>query len=222
MRYIFAAILAACANLGQSVEAGAWLREQGTGFASLSFGATQADEVTAALYLEYGLNEKMTIGVDISAFNSSEDVRNGFGALFLRRSIGPTDRPSKFAYEVGLGALYEEEEVLPAVKTAVSWGRGFQLGQRNGWVNVDAGYIYEPQLMNHTAKLDATAGLDLGEITTGILEINLSHKDSDSFGAIEPSLLIKPRKVPFQIKLGAQFPMQEGSDTLKLGIWKSF
>lgn len=222
MRLKLAGFLAVCACLGQSALAGAWLREQGTGFASLSFGATQKDETTAALYLEYGLNEKMTIGVDISAFNSSEDVRNGFGILFLRRSLGPTDRPNKFAYEVGLGALYEDNETLPAVKTAVSWGRGFQLGQRNGWVNVDAGYIYEPQLMNNTTKLDATVGLDIGGITTGIVELNLSRTDSDSFSAVEPSLLIKPRKVPFQIKLGAQIPLQEGNDTLKLGIWKSF
>jgi hypothetical protein len=223
MRFLFAISLA-CLSCGvHPAEAGAWLKEKGTGFASLSFGAFQNDQTSTAIFVEYGLSDTTTIGIDINAFVARSDVGDAFGVAFLRRSLGPTDRNSRFSYEVGVGAFWDDEQLLPAVKSAVSWGRGIQFGDRSGWMNVDAAYIVEPTLKNHTAKLDATAGLNFTPVTTGILELNLSQQDSDFFSAVEPSVLIKPKSSAFQIKLGARIPMDEGDSTaLKLGIWRSF
>lgn len=221
MRVIWAIGLAMMCCAGQAADAGAWLREKNSGFASLSFGATQGDTMNASLYVEYGVSEKTTIGVDINAFHSADSETNGFGALFLRRAIGPTDHTNKFAYEIGLGGFFEDEN-LPAFKTAVSWGRGLQLGERQGWVNVDAAYIYEPTLLTHQTKLDATAGLDLTPRMTGILEINFSDRDGNSNTAVEPSLLFKPSFTDFHFKLGANIPMDNADTALELGIWRNF
>ena len=175
-------VLGFCA--GQTATAGAWLRDHQSGFLSLSFGATQTDQTTNALYLEYGLTQQTTLGVDVSAFSIGSDVRNAFGIVFMRRALGDRKRPSKWAYEIGIGALWDQDRTLPAVKTSLSWGRGFQLGDRSGRISVDAGYVHEPTLQNHTTKLDATAGLGFTQITTGILEMTYSHKDTDCFGAV--------------------------------------
>lgn len=223
MRFLFTTCLVMTLCAAPMGHAGAWLREKGTGFASLSFGATQFSETTNALYIEYGLTDKMTVGLDISAFTNAQNVRNGFGNLFLRRALGPTDRPSKWAYEIGVGGLWGNEMQRPTVKTGISWGRGFQVRDRSGWVNIDAAYVYEPTLGDHVTKFDATLGMELGGITSGLLDLTLSHEKSDTFGAFEPSVLIRPKQSKFSIKVGAQIPFDEQEKTaLKLGIWRSF
>ena len=223
MKPILAACLAICLCVAPMAHAGAWLREKGGGFVSLSFGATQFSETTNALYIEYGLSDSTTIGLDISAFTNADKVRNGFGTLFVRRSIGLTDRPSKWAYEIGIGGLWGEETQRPAFKTGVSWGRGFEFKDRSGWVNVDGSFVYEPTLGEHITKLDTTLGMELGQVATGLLEITLSNQNSDTFGAVEPSVLIRPKQSSFDFKFGAQIPFDEKEKTaLKLGIWRTF
>ena len=38
-----------------------------------------------------------------------------------------------------------------------------------------------------------------------------------------PSLLFQPKKVPFDVKVGAEIPYQETNrSALKLGIWRRF
>jgi len=224
MKSLFAALLTICCCMAQLAHAGAWLREQGTGFVSFSYGALKSDQSSTSIFVEYGLSDTTTIGVDINAFIAQSEVRNAFGIAFLRRSLGPTDRTSKWSYEVGVGAFWEDEQILPAAKSAVSWGRGIQFRERSGWMNVDASLTLEPTLMNHIAKLDATAGLNFSPATTGILELNFSQQqDSDLFGAVEPSVLIKPKRSAFQVKLGAQIPLTQDDDTtVKLGLWRNF
>ncbi|WP_386625279.1 hypothetical protein [Sulfitobacter geojensis] len=223
MRYLFAACLILWQCVACTAQAGAWLREKGTGFVSLSFGATQFSETTNALYIEYGLSDKTTVGLDVSTFTNALNVRNGFGNIFLRRAIGPTDQPHKWAYEIGFGGLWGNEMQLPTVKTAISWGRGFKIAERDGWVNMDAAYVYEPTLGEHITKLDATLGLNFGTITTGLLEVTLSSQNSETYGAFEPSVLIRPKESRFSIKVGAQVPFDEQEKAaLKLGIWRSF
>ena len=204
-------------------EAGPWLREKGSGFTALTFGATQFSETTNALYFEYGLTENTTVGLDVSAFTNSLNVRNGFGNLFLRRAIGPTDGPMRMAYEVGLGGLWGNERQLPTLTTGVSWGHGFEMTGRPGWISATGSFVYEPTLGQHITRLDGTLGLDFGKVVTGLVETTLSYQNDDSFGAVEPAVLIRPADSAFRIRIGAQIPFSEQQKTaLKLGIWHSF
>lgn len=223
MKTLFAVLVMTCQCMASIGHDGAWLRDEGSGFASLSFGATQFSETTNALYVEYGLSDKTTIGLDVSTFTNALNVRNGFGNLFIRRAIGPTDQPNRWAYELGVGGLWGNERHLPTLKTTLSWGRGFQFHNRSGWVNMDAAFIYEPTLGSHITKFDATLGLHFGGITTGLLEVTHSSQNNDTYGAFEPSLLIRPKDSKFSVKLGAQIPFDEDDRAaLKLGIWHSF
>ncbi len=223
MRFIFTASLILIHLAAPTAQAGAWLRERGTGFVSLSFGATQFSETTNALYIEYGLTDKSTVGIDISAFTNSQNVRNGFGNLFLRRNLGRLDGPNRLAYEVGVGGLWGNEMQLPTVKTTVSWGRGFNVADRSGWINLDGAYIYEPTEGTHITKFDGTLGMNFTPVTTGLIEVTVSERSDDTYGAVEPSLLIKPKNSAFSFKVGAQIPIEEQDKTaLKLGIWHNF
>jgi hypothetical protein len=49
MRLVFTICLVLSQGVAPIAHAGAWLREKGTGFVSLSFGATQFSETTNAL-----------------------------------------------------------------------------------------------------------------------------------------------------------------------------
>ncbi|KIN63328.1 hypothetical protein Z946_2198 [Sulfitobacter noctilucicola] len=223
MRFGWVLILAVWMMSVSTASAGAWLREEATGFVSLSFGATQFSETTNGLYLEYGVSPKTTVGLDISTFTNSQNVRNGFGNLFLRRALGPSDKPSKFSYEIGIGGLWGNEMQRPTLKSGLSWGRGFQVKDRNGWVNIDGAFVYEPTLGEHITKLDGTLGIGFSQLTTGLFEVNISHQNEELYGAFEPSVLFKPAKSLFQIKVGAQIPFEEQKKTaLKLGIWHNF
>lgn len=222
MRLLLLALIGLGGLVG-TAHAGAWLREEGTGFTSLSFGVSQFNETTNAFYFEYGLSDTTTIGVDISAFTNSSDVRNGFGTLFLRRGIGPATGPHRFAYEVGIGGLWGNEMQLPTVKSGVSWGYGFTQNDLPGWVNLDAAYIYEPRTGQHITRLDGTLGLGFSDLTTGLIEFTISEQNDDAYGAVMPSLLFQPKKVPFDVKVGAEIPYQETNrSALKLGIWRRF
>lgn len=223
MKPFFLTCLTLLYFLPSASQAGAWLRETGTGFVSLSFGATRLSDTTNALYLEYGLTENVTIGLDISAFTNSQDVRNGFGNLFIRRNLGPTTGPHRFAYEIGIGGLWGSDMRLPTVKTGISWGYGFTQNDRPGWVNLDVAYINEPEMGQHIAKLDGTLGLDLTDFTAGLLEFTLSEQNNDAYGAVMPALLFKPKGRAFNVKVGAEIPYKETEKSaLKLGLWHRF
>ncbi len=223
MRLLFVACLIFSLGAAPLAHAGAWLREKGTGFVSLSFGATQFSETTNALYVEYGLSDKTTIGLDVSAFTNAFNARNGIGNLFIRRRLGPADRPSRWAYEIGVGGIWGNERQLPTFKTGVSWGRGFDLDGHAGWINLDGAFIYEPLQGQHITKFDGTLGMAFNDVLTGILEVNMSYQNKDTYGAVEPSLLIRPKGSKFNFKIGTQIPCEEQEKAaLKLGIWRSF
>lgn len=206
-----------------AAHAGAWLREQGTGFASLSFGISQFSETTNALYLEYGLSDSTTIGLDISAFTNSQNVRNGLGTLFFRRALGSAQNRNKFAYEIGLGGLWGNDMQLPVVKTTLSWGTGFEQNGSTGWMTMDLSYVHEPRMGQDIIKLDGTLGLALNPMLTGLIQFTLSGQDDDAYGAVEPSLLFRPKGRAFDIKIGAEIPYGETEKTaLKLGLWRRF
>ena len=223
MKHFLLYCLAFMNVLPAAAQAGAWLRETGTGFVSLSFGVTQFSETTNAFYLEYGLTDGMTVGLDISAFTNSQNVRNGFGNLFIRRKLGSDTGAHRFAYEVGLGGLWGNERQLPTIKTGVSWGYGFNQNDKPGWVNLDAAYIYETEMGQHIAKLDGTLGLELTDFTTGLLEFTLSEQNDDAYGAVMPALLFRPKGRSFNVKVGAEIPYKETENSaLKLGLWHRF
>ncbi len=212
-----------CVFLASAAHAGAWMREKGTSFTSLSFTANYFLETTNTSYLEFGWRDDLTIGADIGYATNSQGVQTGYGTLFIRRPLGPNEGQNKWAYELGIGAAWIGDVVLPHLKTGVSWGRGLQIKELNGWMAVDASMTWDVSYGMHLAKIDSTIGVNFTEITTGMVELYLANLNSKTYATVAPSLVFKPRKGKYRFQVGAESPLGHFADTaLKLGLWREF
>ncbi|MGJ8628092.1 MAG: hypothetical protein ACSHXB_14120 [Sulfitobacter sp.] len=209
--------------LAGSANAGAWLREKGSSFTSVSFSSTWFLDTTNTSYLEYGLRDNLTVGADVGYATSRNGTQSGYGTLFIRRPLGQNDGPNQWAYELGVGAAWVGEEVLPYLKTGLSWGRGIKLRDTNGWMAVDASITWDVTSGLHVAKIDSTIGLNFTEVTTGMVQLYLAHLDQQTYGSIAPSIVIKPRNSKFRIQIGAESQLDDLENTgIKLGLWREF
>lgn len=203
--------------------AGAWLREEGTGFSATSFGLSYFYDISQSTYLEYGLRPDLTLGADISTFQSRFGFQSGAATLFLRFPLGSPNDRGRWAYELGAGATWIGEEVVPHVKGSLSWGRGITFAERSGWLAVDASLRWDFGLGTSQIKLDGTAGLDFTDVTAGMLQLFVTQTRSGTFAKVAPSVVFSPKQSKFRIQIGSEIPVRAPQDTMfKLGIWRSF
>ena len=223
MRFAALFCLLTCLPCTPPVTAGPWLQEKGSGFAALSLTATSTDHHGLSAYLEYGATAETTLGIDIDLNRDALKDRSGYGTLFLRRALWPSEGPDRFAYELGLGVARKDGHTTPTAKTALTWGRGIALQGRSGWVTVDGALIWDLRTTDTTVKLDGTLGLNLSDVMAAMLQVNYSHMQGDGHGKVEPSLILRPNAGDFRIKIGAQAPIDDLSETaLTLGLWHDF
>ena len=223
MRFLLLLLITLCQWAPTPVAAGAWLREKGSTFTSTSFSATYFRDIASSTYLEYGFSDKMTVGLDVGYFTSRFGLKSGFGTVFLRRSIGKNEGPNKWAYEVGVGAAWAGELVIPHIKTGLSWGRGIKVKDKSGWATVDASVKWDVSQGLHVTKLDGTVGLNFTDTTAGMFQIFVTNLDGATYGTLAPSVIYTPRKGKFKIQFGAESPVDDFINTsLKIGIWREF
>lgn len=204
-------------------EAGAWLREKGKAFSSTAFTITADQDIANTSYLEFGLRPDLTLGADVRIAHDRFGVQDGFATLFMRRALGDPNRTSKWAYELGIGATWDDTVVQPHAKIGVSWGRGLQWGKRYGWVSIDSSYRWDITTSQGTAKIDSTIGMGFTDVTTGMMQLYLTDFDGTTSASIAPSLILQPRGKKYRIQLGAETPLDgTGSTALKLGLWREF
>lgn len=221
-----------------AAQAGAWLRTKDTGFASLSLQTKNEGNTETSIYLEYGLTDWVTLGADItydtdlnqyfydqSALIIREDgtIPEGSGVLFLRFPIGSQDKINKFAFHLGYGARYVNGSFVEAKEVGLSWGRGIKIGEKYGWVNVDASFNTAEEPARDRTKFDATVGLGFTERTRAMLQLFNTFENSQTFSKVAPSLLIKLGQSNSTLQIGSEIPVSGGgSATLKVGVWYEF
>lgn len=223
MRFALALIIALCHLVPTAATAGAWLRAKGTSFTSTGFSANYFRDIVSTTYMEHGLRDDLTIGLDVGYFTDRFGQKSGFGTLFIRRPFGTGEGANKWSYELGVGTAWEGALIFPHVKTGVSWGRGFQLKEKYGWMGVDASVAWEVNYGLHVTKVDATVGLNFTEKTMGIMQVYLTNLNGDTFGTLAPSVVFKPGKGKLSIQFGAEAPVDNLDNTaLKISIWREF
>lgn len=202
--------------------AGAWLRDDGKTFTSVSSSLNRQLSFSTGTFIEHGASPDITIGADISTTRSATAL-SGSATLFLRRPLGRTDRQSRFAYELGLGAHWDGPLITPHFKGGISWGRGISVRKKNGWVNIDASYrIGLTGKSNPQIKLDSTVGIGLSERFTGMLQLYITY-DDDLTSTLSPSAIYAPKHGKFKIQFAAEAPMNNSDEVaLKIGIWRDF
>jgi len=159
-------------SLATPAFSGAWLREKGTGFSSVSASAEIAQNITQTIYLEYGVREDLTLGAEVGSTLSANGTQSGSATVFLRRPIRANDGPTVWSYELGIGAGWTGYAISPSLKTGLSWGRGYKINQMNGWMAVDASVLLDVYSADYSAKIDATF---IGPFDKTIIDIVAMH-----------------------------------------------
>lgn len=197
---------------------GPWMREQGRGFASLSSEPplTPGTATYTSLYLEYGLRPRLTLGFD----GGSDFIGSGSALLFARTPLWQ-GRHSRMSAEIALGAEWYPGFQSPLVRPGLSWGRNYHLGERTGWMALDATWSWRPKDATHRPKIEATLGLNLSKRSKVMLQSTWEHDNGTHSLSLTPTLLYRFSKNSF-ITTGVVLHQAPRPSTLKFGVWRSF
>lgn len=155
-----------------AVWAGAWPREPGGVF--VSFGGNIATSAQArrpvysdpVVYLEYGLSETLTVGLDGYVANGAEEEAVlAFLAWPLRTAEGGA--PVSLSLGGGMRRDATRAAVEPVLRLGLSMGRGLD----DGWLAADAALIAVPGMDRREAKLDLTWGRRHGDRWITIMQV---------------------------------------------------
>ncbi|MDF1717606.1 MAG: hypothetical protein P1U75_13175 [Antarcticimicrobium sp.] len=170
--------------------AGAWMRETGSGFLSVSGTLRQGDPDARrelSVYADFGLSPRLSLGIDV---NERPGVA-GHALLFARLPLSRPAAHTRVAIEAALGGHHWRGAWDPMYRLTLSLGRGFLTRRGAGWYAIDAGY--ERRLGNSTPiyKLDATLGLSAPGRIRPILQLETAHIPGQPlFWAVAPGVLI--------------------------------
>lgn len=220
-----ALVLALCLSAAQS-HAGAWPRDKGTWFASVAAQFSWPQDIATLqsvnptseyymLYLEYGLTERLTLGLDLGR----SERGTGKTIAFARLPVWARDRPLKLAVELGLGQI----DGAPVVRPGFSIGRGIRLWDRDGWLSMESQAEIATDSGQADLKLDLTFGLTAQSGRKYLLQVQSgAPADRAAFARLAPSLVIPFGKARY-IELGGTYGLT-GDETfgVKLGLWQKF
>lgn len=222
-RFCLIFLISVLLQVPQPTSAGAWLREKGEGFISLSFASTVDLDTVSQTYIEYGYRDAMTIGADVGLIQQRIGVQGGFATLFATRALSGPDATSKWSYTLGFGANWANDLILPHIQTGMSWGRGIDLLQKDGWATVDANIFWDVISGIHVGKVDGTFGINLTDHIAGMMQVYFVRANGASTTTLAPSLILSPRDKTFRIQIGAEQAIGDVSGgVLKLGLWRTF
>ncbi|WP_116599489.1 hypothetical protein [Primorskyibacter marinus] len=200
---------------GTHAAAGAWPRQEGTGFASVATRLTFDDTFMtltsySSAYLEYGLNGRHTLGLDAGYSNDGTSR----AIAFVRQPLTTTKAGGPIAAELGLGVIDTQIVLRPGI----SWGRGLD----KGWMAADA--LAEIRMTGATdLKLDLTLGLkdDRGRM------LILQLQTGKPFGQAATAQLAPSVVIPFgksrHLEIGASTDLLERRNYgIKFGLWQDF
>lgn len=212
-------MLLLCADPAQ---AGAWPKKAGEGFATVAvrlgwpqdLGDWTSMEPTqdySTLYLEYGLTDRLTLGLDLGHSVSGA----GKTVLFLQYPILNRESGPKVSAQLGFGVISGERVVRPGL--AAGWGLP------HGWATVEAVAETYPDDGRTDLKLDMTWGRNLARDRKLIVQLQtgLPH-GRDPFARLAPSVVL-PLRGALRIEAGATWGLTgDSSMGLKLGLWTEF
>jgi hypothetical protein len=215
--------------------AGAWPREAGTGFASLSFWPAQAGAGNyTALFAEWGLSPRLTLGLDAGRSVSGQTK----AVVFLRAPVMAW-ADSRVAAEIGWGEIAGQRVIRPGL----SFGRSLANAYGAGWFAVDTVLELDLETRDMDVKADITLGFTpsppsgppvpwtaMLQVQTGIVAIKESLLQLREAGIRpQPSFMRIVPSVTYRLRDGVDLELGfyrnlTGSDErgFKLGLWTRF
>jgi hypothetical protein len=168
-----ALVVCAAPLMAGQAEAGAWTQAPGAAFLSVSTSHYRLDdgsfeEATLALYGEYGLLERLTVG-GAAEFNrplegDAESDLRVTGLARWRLWVGPDGDPLSVQIMAGdnLGDLVPRPQQIedePEVDLRLLYGRGFASPLGPGWFNAEAGPRLQLGDSADEVRVDVTLGV---------------------------------------------------------------
>jgi hypothetical protein len=202
--------------------AGAWPRSDGATFVSVSTRVSWPKDMLGtaltlpsdrydSFYLEHGLTEQMTIGLDLGRAEPG-------GAKLLAFAQLPLDKAEngpQTSVQLAFGTIEGQAVLRPGLM--LGWGRD------GGWMGADAMVEYAPRSGDTSYKLDLTWGRTLGQDRLFIVQVQTGKPEGErAFARLAPSYVMpigKTLKVEFGATVGLR---AEETIGLKLGLWSEF
>lgn len=220
--------------LPQTAQSGAWLREKGAVFLSWSNTVSTLSSnlyaTDTSLYAEYGLTPRLTVGFD-GYLGAAGKVSEAY--LFMRMPLGRKQRPAKMALTFGLGQKsipnpWGATTEQTRAKLGFSWGRGL----KKGWLAFDSSAsillhssLFVPNQAGTNFNADFTWGQKPGERLTLIWQLQTGKTTNGPvYAKFTPSVVWTfGAKKTNSIEVGFVKGLTgDTSESVKLGIWKSF
>lgn len=203
-------------------EAGAWPRKTGEAFASATarFSWPQdLQQLTSlaptqeyyTLYLEYGLTDRLTLGVDLGRSVSG----SGKSVVFLQYPLVARDPGPRVAAQLGFGRISGSQVIRPGL--SLGWGL------KRGWISVDG--VAEMQLQSGLTdyKIDMTWGWNFDNGSKLILQMQTGAPAGDPlFARFAPSV-VYPVNDSLSLETGVTYGLTgDASFGVMMGLWKTF
>ena len=207
---------------GPGAQAGAWPKQKGSAFVSMTSRFSWPQDIEQlklnpkgegyhTFYMEYGLTDKITIGLDMGHSVSGASKTLGFARYPLRSK----DKGPRISGALGFGKIGEETVIRPALH--LGWGL------KKGWFTIDTMAEYHFDSGNTDYKLDVTWGRNLKKDRKLILQVQTGQQAGDhGFVRFAPSYVM-PTGRRLKVETGATWGLVgDSSMGIKLGLWTEF
>jgi hypothetical protein len=210
--------LVLCAGMAR---AGAWPRGAGETFLSLGQGFSSGSPALLApdqsfrsytsVYAEYGLTDRLTIGLD-AGYGWGPEADLWTGLVFARWPLGETAAGDRFAVDLGLGQRVDSGEGADTrTRLGLAWGRGFESGWGQGWMGVEGSTERLIPANDQLYKADFTIGLKPDDDWMMILQVQGGiYPEADPLVRLAPSVV---RRITERMRA------QVGLDATVVGAW---
>lgn len=196
------------------LHAGAWPRGKGGLFASaLSY--TAGGQTYSGIYAEYGVTDRLTLGLDLGRGVSG----NTKAVAFFRLPMMAPINGHNLAWELGAGQIAGHSVLRPGL----SWGKGVSLGGKSGWLSADI--LSELWLGSWQAdhKIDLTFGLNVTERHKAMVQLQAGAQWGDApFLRVVPSIVFDVGEIT-KFEIGVTQSLRGDYETgVKLALWMTF
>ena len=202
---------------------GAWPREEEEIFIAaggnfyLSDGAELPVYYDPTLYAEYGLTERITLGLDLYTADRARIVS---GFAFARVPVGPADGANRTAVSLAFGTRIDaREQAAWMMRGGVHWGRGLS----SGWLSADVTGTIEAGQTRWRPKAELTWGHNWSDDWTTTLQLQTGEGfTGDRYAKVAPSVVWHATE-DISISVGAvQALTGDGGFGLNLQSWLRF
>lgn len=200
--------------------AGAWPREEGRWFLSLSQTAIPQDgrvDGWTGLYLEQGFSPRLTFGLD-----AGRDLGGArtVAVTFLRWDVAPSS-PLRLGLTAGAGSEWTAAGEDTLIRLGLAAGRGHSWW-RGGWMEAEVQAVHRLAAAETTWKADLTLGLSLPPRSKAMLQLHLAQTPDGTEARLVPSYVLR-LKDRVHVTLGLTADLTGGEPLgLKIGTWLDF